>query len=204
MKLKYYLRGLGIGIIVTALVMSIGGKKQNTEPAAIETKESKDILAIDNSKVEADNIFEPSQTIYEENSNENEVAGDYEPETENVISGEMIQDDNSYDNNIEETAAQETTTQESSVEEKQVEEEELPKEVQALLEQNEVLSFEVVRGDDSATVARKLYNAGFVDNAKQFDAFLTQHGYDKKIKVGVKKIPKGSTWIEIAQKLSSN
>ena len=60
----------------------------------------------------------------------------------------------------------------------------------------------IARGDDSGTVARKLQNAGLVENASEYDAYLMQHGYDKKIRVGSVTIPADSTWQEIAEYIS--
>ena len=38
MKLKYYLRGLGIGIVVTAIIMSITNKPQELTDAQIKMR----------------------------------------------------------------------------------------------------------------------------------------------------------------------
>ena len=61
---------------------------------------------------------------------------------------------------------------------------------------------QISNGDDSGTVSRKLKDAGLIDSASDFDAYLMQHGYDKKISAGTVKIEPGSTWIEIADKLA--
>ena len=67
---------------------------------------------------------------------------------------------------------------------------------------NEAVEITIARGDDSGTVARKLQNAGLVENASEYDAYLMQHGYDKKIRVGSVTIPTDSTWQEIADYIS--
>lgn len=59
-----------------------------------------------------------------------------------------------------------------------------------------------MKGDDSGSVARKLQLAGLIDNAKEFDAYLMQHGYDKTISVGTVEITKGAVWQEIAEIIS--
>ena len=61
----------------------------------------------------------------------------------------------------------------------------------------------ISKGDDSGTVSRKLYNAGLIENAAEYDAFLMQHGYDKKISTGTKIIYATDSWQEIAEKLTS-
>ena len=68
---------------------------------------------------------------------------------------------------------------------------------------DDIIKIMIVSGDDSGTVARKLQTAGLVDNASEFDAYLMQRGYDKKIAVGEKEIPRDATWLEIAEKISS-
>ena len=64
------------------------------------------------------------------------------------------------------------------------------------------IEINIVRGDDSGTVARKLQNAGMVESATEYDAYLMQHGYDKKIRVGKVEIPVDATWQEIAEYIS--
>jgi cell division protein YceG involved in septum cleavage len=71
-----------------------------------------------------------------------------------------------------------------------------------VVELPETIDITVAGGDDSGKVSRKLYNAGIIDNASEFDAFLMQHGYDKKITVGTKTINITDTWQEIAEKLT--
>ena len=41
-----------------------------------------------------------------------------------------------------------------------------------------------------------------MENPTEFDAYLMQHGYDKKISVGTVEIAKGAGWLEIAEKIS--
>ena len=66
----------------------------------------------------------------------------------------------------------------------------------------ETVEIVIESGDDSGTVSRKLQNAGVIENASEFDAFLMQHGYDKKISTGKKVIGVADTWQEIADKIS--
>ncbi len=66
----------------------------------------------------------------------------------------------------------------------------------------ETVEIVIESGDDSGTVSRKLHNAGIIENASEFDAFLMQHGYDKKISTGKKVIGVNDTWQEIADKIS--
>jgi len=69
-------------------------------------------------------------------------------------------------------------------------------------ENGDTVTVVISNGDDSGTVARKLHSAGLVDNAAEFDAFLIQHGYDKKMRAGTKTINIDDSWQEIADKIS--
>ncbi len=65
-----------------------------------------------------------------------------------------------------------------------------------------VVEIVIASGDDSGTVARKLYNAGLIENAAEYDAFLMQHGYDKRLSTGTKTINVTDSWQEIADKIT--
>lgn len=81
-------------------------------------------------------------------------------------------------------------------------EEEPEAESSPAVQESQVVEIKIVKGDDSGSVARKLQLAGLIDNAKEFDAYLMQHGYDKTISVGTVEITKGAVWQEIAEIIS--
>ena len=61
-----------------------------------------------------------------------------------------------------------------------------------------IVTFEVRSGDSSDSVARRAEEMGLVKSAADFDAFLCQNGYDKRISVGSYEIEVGATEREIA------
>lgn len=191
MRLKYQLRGLGVGVILTAALLMIfsdegevSAKVDGTEMVANTENEITEA-----SEGFADIITEEVSTIVEEGTVE---------EVESTVEMETIIDE-------EQTIQTEVEEMFSSVIEEQIEEtvEETKQEETLENDLTDVVKIKIVGGDDSGTVARKLQVAGLVDNASEFDAYLMQHGYDKKISVGEKEIPRDATWIEIAEKISS-
>ena len=60
-------------------------------------------------------------------------------------------------------------------------------------------SITVSRGDGSHTVAKKLADAGGVSSADNFDQFLCENGYDKKLRTGTFRIPAGADDEQIAK-----
>lgn len=202
MRLKYQLRGLGIGIILTAALLMISS---NDGEAAVKTD---DTVAMADAGAEAEiqeSVMQAESTIplQEDESiqEENSIA---------VMEKASDEEESSQEEETEVISREEQsvieTTEEGFIEESK-ESETLP---ETALEESEesadnaadVVRIKIVSGDDSGTVARKLQTAGLVDNAGEFDAYLMQHGYDKKIAVGEKEIPRNATWLEIAGKIS--
>ncbi len=196
-RLKYYLRGLGTGIIVTMILMMVSNANaaQSTvsdypiddveeEYSVEETKEAEESIAV----IEREEVMTASESVEEE--------AKLESEQESVI--EEV--------SAEEASEEELVTQEAMPEESSsVQESEPVQEGSEDAGQQTVdaaVTIQVVKGDGSGTVARKLQNAGLIDNASEFDAYLMQHGYDKRIRIGTVKIEAGSTWMEIAESLS--
>lgn len=206
MKLKYYLRGLGIGIVVTALLMGYSNKNRAAEPKAeVATEETAgDLLADRNGEATTEEVIEQStvenvtvetdsaETSEEETSQE-ETASELESSTQEA---ETITETDS----VTETETESVQTEETTDKKEQTQSSMEADAGNALLQTT--IEINIVRGDDSGTVARKLQNAGMVESATEYDAYLMQHGYDKKIRVGKVEIPVDATWQEIAEYIS--
>ncbi len=206
MKLKYYLRGLGIGIVVTALLMGYSNKNRAAEPKAeVATEETAgDLLADRNGEATTEEVIEQStvenvtvetdsaETSEEETSQE-ETASELESSTQEA---ETITETES----VTETETESVQTEETTDKKEQTQSSMEADAGNALLQTT--IEINIVRGDDSGTVARKLQNAGMVESATEYDAYLMQHGYDKKIRVGKVEIPVDATWQEIAEYIS--
>ncbi|MCI9204460.1 MAG: endolytic transglycosylase MltG, partial [Lachnospiraceae bacterium] len=65
--------------------------------------------------------------------------------------------------------------------------------------QSESVRIEVVSGDSSVTVCKKLAQAGLVESASEYDSYLCGNGYDKSIRAGVFEIPVDAGEKEIAE-----
>ncbi|MCM1182829.1 MAG: hypothetical protein NC337_05615 [Roseburia sp.] len=222
MKLKYYLRGLGIGILVTGLVMGVS-KKNAVASARAEIMRSYAQEALEE---EASEASEPSSTDEAESEpllvRESEPEADSKPEINwEDITGEDINNPEAPDLN--EEAPREDDLQENNLQENDLEAEEPedgsserassaapeePSEAVVIVNPGaaaldmQTVTITISKGDDSGTVSRKLYNAGVIDSASEYDAFLMQHGYDKRINTGEKVISLNDSWQEIAEKIT--
>ncbi len=183
MKLRYYMRGLGIGILVTAILMSV------TLNGKTEKLTDEEIIA---------------------RAEELGMVQEYE----NIVLADTVSD-NEAEEKIEEKIPD--TSQEKpqaastdSEEPEETEETEDPQEAEGVQEQpvQEIITDETVQivvqgGDGSQTVARKLAEAGLVEDMTAYDKYLCRNGYDKRICTGTHTIPVGATEEEIAKIITS-
>lgn len=185
MKLKYYLRGLGIGIFVTTfLVARLQGSANVPDTTVqeqaeethylqeLEQTETKEEEFLDNTEIlqEMDAVEEPVQEEVEEQSalEEEEIAS----EEETTVAVEEI---------VEQTSPANDTKPET-------------------IESTEQFAMiPIYSGEGSETVARRLQDSGVVSSATALDKYLCQHGYDRKLVVGQHEVPFGATEEEIAQ-----
>lgn len=182
MKLKYYMRGLGIGIAVTALLMGVAfsGHKETMTDEEIRQRALEMGMVDDESGVLAKDLkMDEDEAALEENDLE-------EPEE--------IREPQVSDNRVKEETgpAQEEEPANAAEEANPAEEPTNPETVE------EMVIITVNSGDGSRTVSNKLKQAGLIENADTYDSFLCQHGYDKRLASGAHEIPTGASDEEIA------
>lgn len=177
MKLKYYLRGLGIGIVVTALILGIAHTAQEKKQGMTDEEviaRAKELGMTENmvladmlpsSEESTEQSAEPESTDEEKREPESTVAENNEPE-ESIPSESDLRD-----------AADDIV--ESS--------------------ETETVEIHIVSGDSSVSVSQKLADAGLVEDVKEYDRYLCANGYDKKIRVGTYTISVSATLEEIAK-----
>lgn len=200
MKLKYYLRGLGIGIAVTALVLALaGGGKESLTDEEIKARarelgmvESVTLSQLTSENVSEDISEEVSEEISEDIPDENAEDGNSEGEgtSENVseITSEDVSQEPSSEAENSENASEETSEANSETQSSEV--------------IDEYVIIEVGPGDGSDTVSVKLEEAGMVEDAQMYDDFLCANGYDKILQTGVHEIPRTADWDMIAEILA--
>lgn len=196
MKLRYYLRGVGTGILVAVLLMGVAfsGQKSSMTDEQIKTR------AAELGMVEESLLSEVAEDIQKEQ------------ETEPTVSEEMQAPENEQDR-TEEPEEEQTETKESEIEQAEAEESEtVETDVEESIEDQTVqqadtikepVMIEVVGGESSVSISKKLEVAGLVTSAKEYDQYLCSNGYDKKISVGNHEIPINSDYETIAKILTS-
>lgn len=213
MKLKYYMRGLGIGIVVAAVLMGIalGGDKERLSDDEIMARAK--ALGMVESSVLAD-LNKEKET---ENNPENDTQSEAEDETQEPSQDEPVKEPQSEQQTDPEEEQQSEPEKEQQSEPKDEPQTEPEKEPQTEPDnqpdaeaqnppqedaQEEYVTLVIERGESSVSVSRSLAELGLVESAKDYDRYLCSNGYDKSIKVGTHKIKVGSTEKEIAEIIS--
>ncbi len=202
MKLKYYLRGLGIGIAVTALVLALagGGKESLTDAEIIER--AKALGMVESVTLSQLSSESNSEHVSEEVSEEDSIISSEDAEKES--SSENISE-TTENEEVSEPVSEETTSEEASAEPSEDISEESSETVnETPSEENidEYVIVEIGAGDGSDTVSRKLEELGMVEDARMYDDFLCGNGYDKILQTGVHEIPRTADWDMIAEILA--
>lgn len=195
MKLKYYLRGLGIGILITTVILSLAGigRKNMTDEEVV--KRAKELGMVESTLLSD----LPDQTKAEE-VRPTEPETSLQPETSEPETSEPETSEPEVSPEPEETASTPETP--AAPEETPVAPEETPvspEEGNPDTPAGETVTLVIGRGESSTTVSKNLKKAGIVEDAAAFDRFLCNNGYDKKIITGTYEIPYGASEEEIAK-----
>ena len=206
MKLKYYLRGLGIGILVTTVILSLAGvgRKNMTDEEVV--KRAKELGMVESTLLSD----LPDQTKTDEvRPTEPEIS--LQPETSEPEAGPESEESASTPETPvapeetpeapEETPVAPEETPEASKETPVAPEETpvSPEDGNPDIPAGETVTLVIGRGESSTTVSKNLKKAGIVEDAAAFDRFLCNNGYDKKIITGTYEIPYGASEEEIAK-----
>lgn len=227
MNLKSYSRGIGAGLIVAALVLGIGTKNYKMSDADIKKRaselgmtESSTLTGVNN------NTSETSEKIVEDNE-QNDVNSDGAEVKENMtdntdepeeapfkekdeVTVPPIISENENPDDMGDIAEENVTGTDSNSEDpdliEEADEEKTPPAINPLpgdekgyTNEGDAVEIVIIRGDSSVSVARRMYEAGLVESAVEFDKFLCANGYDKVISVGTYKIEFGLDFDDMAK-----
>ena len=195
MKLKYYLRGLGIGMIVTALILGISFSSRQEQAQTMTDDQIRERAAelgmVDSSELTLaalqNGAMQPTESTPQETQTQNSPEAATEPEetqTPETNTEPEVTVTPEVTNEPETTVTPEATPE---------------PEATKVPEQTQTTGITINRGDDSGSVSRRLYEAGLVENAKAFDNYLCNNGYSRSINPGTYEIVPGTSEEEIAK-----
>ena len=189
MKKKYFVRGLGIGIIFGALIMLAAyltsGKGSLSDEEVM--KRAQELGMVKKSEYVLDSEVTSEETTTEAVTTEASVA------TEKATEEATTEAPGTTEKATEEAATEAASTEKATTE-------------AATTEQTDAktkATITVSGGMSSETISSLLENAGLVESASKFNSFLVQNGYDKKLETGSFDIYGGMTYEEIARILTT-
>lgn len=194
-------------MIVAALVMGVQSTgKQSMSDAEIISR-AKSLGMVESQTLNKLNSEEASVSQGESDSSKEKKDTSVTKEPAGTVKTEPAAKTDTSVSNEEPTPSLDVSSQEELfLEEHKPEEVIVPEKINPLKEDQpgyvldgETVEISVVRGDSSVTVARRMYEAGLVESAVEFDTFLCQNGYDKTISVGTYEIPYGLTFPQMAE-----
>lgn len=176
MNLKYYLRGLGLGIVITVILLGA--------TAGIR----KESLSDDEIIARAKSLGMVEETVL--NDSVAKAKNETEVQLRNQIQEEV-------ENELEAQIRNEVEAEYAAAEVAKLQAEE---EAAAALEP---IVFTVERGETPYVIGERLAEKGLVSSAEEFDNFLIRNGYDRKIVAAKYEIPANADMEMIAKIITS-
>lgn len=188
MKRKYFVRGLGVGIVFGALIMFAAYMTSDRNRMSDEDiiKRAQELGMVKKSEYVLD-----SEVISEETTTE---AVTTEATTEKTVTEASATTEKATEAATTEASATAKATTEKGTTEAATTEQ---------ADKKTKATITVSGGMSSETISSLLENAGLVDSASKFNSFLMQNGYDKKLETGSFDISGSMTYEEIAKILTT-
>ena len=184
MRLKYYLRGIGIGIIFATLLLTISfyfgrdalGKRELTDEEIIARAEELGMV-----------MSEADTSSEEELDASQEEAADTATDIDS--SDVEFQDDT--------TQADDSTTAEATATDAPASDTEAEEDDESEDTTVTYVPFTVRGGESSDTVAYNLYKQGLVDSSDKFNKYMNSLGVDNRIQAGTFYVKQGSSYDDL-------
>lgn len=199
MNLKYYLRGLGLGIIITAVIMGLatGGKREALTNEEIITRAR--ALGMVENKVLTEYTEEVKEgDVQESTDNEVDNAG-----TKAAVKEQEILSMDEAGKEADDAADLKDTlsdldTDAAKADSDRALEDEVAGTVDVEAEEPEPKIFSVKKGEAPYSICKRLVEIDLISSADDFDTYLLNNGYDRKIVAAEYKIPSGASEEDIA------
>lgn len=198
MKFKYYLRGCGIGILFTAIILMISfrsDKNQMTDSQVMERASELGMITPEATVPETEDtqLAEPTNTEPIAMNTENDKNKDTE----------SVQDTESKDTEELEVVPDFDTEEKNTDSKKDASKKDDKSSDSKKTQKEEKIVLEIKRGDVCRTISENLVALEMVEDAEEFRKYMQKNGYDHQINVGSFELKKGMSYEEIAKTITS-
>ena len=195
MRLKYYLRGLGLGIIFAVFIMMVGYHNHGSSMSDSQIIEKAKALGMgeteDSSGMKTDNKTD-GKTDKKIDSSEPDTSTADTSTAEDTQTGT----DNTDADNTTDTADADTTAPSDAAATDPAASDAAGTDA-AQPQQNTTFTITVGGGDTCRMIAERLQTAGIIDDAEKFRVYMGQKGVDQFIADGSHEIPYGASYDDI-------
>jgi hypothetical protein len=224
MNLRSYLRGIGAGLIVAALVLGFNKRTKindeyvkrraaelgMTESSVLTDKNKTDVSAAEEivssvkapGNTDSGNAVSGNDISASDDLSENPILEPDKVTVPPILPGEDKDADNSNSSKEDKPGNASENNSGNSEDPEEISSHSinpLPENEKGFVQGEDGATITVIRGDSSVSVARRLYEAGLVESAVEFDKYLCDNGYDKVISVGTYDIHYGMDFADIAK-----
>lgn len=188
MRLKYYLRGIGLGIIFTVIVLSVSNNSNKSTDNSVNTEN------ISSGKTDITHENSEDSKIIEDSEADSSIDGTENQSIKENINNTEISDKKEYENNQSDSQADDTSNQPDS----QVADTPNQPPASETVAEPQIITITVQQGEYCRPIAQKLKDAGLIEDAEDFRLYMGQIGYASFIHSGDFQIPMGASYEEIA------
>ena len=191
MRLKYYLRGLGLGIIFTCLMFMLFSNKKadNTDQMDINQQLETTTETLSN---------QTSGDDKNDTANDEAVSGSADVQNNTDAEDDVNAQDNADAQN---TADNQTGASDTTDTSNQTDDSDITGETGTDDVQDEYVTLVIEKGDIARDVAESLYEDGIIDDVESFRKYLGETGVSRTLHAGKYNIKVGSTYEEIVELL---
>ncbi len=206
MKIKYYLRGIGVGLLLGVIIMYAAmvtfGYEKKSDDEDTKTVVENDV---NKGKTEAQTTEKATEKVTTEVKTEKVTTEKTDTTAEVTTEATTEPTTAATTEATTETTTEATTetTTEVTTETTEATSEKTEEPTTEKPSQDDTVTIVIERGMISTDVAEMLQDAGIIDDYKDFDRWLDATGYSTIIRVGEFIFHKGMTYEEIAEVLTT-
>ena len=207
MRLKYFLRGVGIGILVTTIILTVTHASERRMPDS-EVIDRAIELGMSFSASHSGQQSSTEESSPEESSAVRENAGDdvtddlqHESETETEMGSqspsETVSESTGDGEALPGKESEAVTGMTTQATTELTTENENDGSAAGVMNNEVTCTINITKGMSSRTVCDMLKQNGIIEDAADFDRYLIKTGYDDKIRVGEVEVNSGMTYEEL-------
>ena len=206
MKLKFYLQGLGVGLIVATIIVGLHSGQKTTEMTDAQIRSR----ALELGMIDGSVLTGSADGGAESESKKDNASSDQTMDQAGTeISQEINEGKSAATASVSSMAAQTQATAETKESDSAASASSTAAEQTAAIAatdtqidsksvQEESAVIVIPKGAGSDVISTILQNAGLIDSADSFNRYLIDRGLDRRIRAGSKSIPGGASYEKIA------